>query len=206
MVRNLIFTRDLSTPVPPAQWPEWATVHLVSNPSEPAFAALNALYLNHHFSPGWAAGLLKGTARAIAVTGTNGGSAVAAGWLVREPFYVSELGRNFDPGPDGDYYFGDFVDPSHRGKGLHRWLILHRLRLSIADGRRWAYAMSRDSNRGSCKNYPGTGFRLSAELTARQSRFFSLDQFKQIDSSVPFGRLTQRGLPLPSGYRLGRSR
>jgi hypothetical protein len=206
MDRNLIFTRNLSTPVPPPQWPHWATVHLISSPKDPAFAALNGLYVQHHFRPDWATGLLKGTARAIAVTGMAGGSAVAAAWLVREPFYVSEMGRTFDPGPDGDYYFGDFVNPHHRGEGLHRWLILHRLALSAADGRRWAFAMSRDTNRGSCKNYPATGFKLAAELTTRRSRIISLDQLKHLDISVPFGQLSQRGLPLPGGYRLRRVR
>ena len=55
---------------------------------------------------------------------------VAAGWLIRGPFYVDEIRRSFDAGPDADYYLGCFVAEAARGHGLQRALIRARLKLS----------------------------------------------------------------------------
>jgi hypothetical protein len=203
--RNLIFTRDLTTPLPGIAWPEGLTIQTLAAPGDGAFAALDRMYVANGFREGWATGLLKGTARVVVALDFSG-EAVAAGWLLREPFYVAEIRRTFDPGPNGDYYFGDFVTPSWRGRGLQRASILHRLHLSAADGRRWAIAMTREDNAPSCNNYKAGGFAVAADLTTRLLRNFSLDQLRRLDTSRPYGHLSDRGIRLPFGYRLSRGR
>ncbi len=205
MRRNLIFTRDLSTPLPAPAWPEGMTVHTLTHPSDDGFALMDRMYVSNGFRPGWAADLLKGTVRAIVAIAPSG-EAAAAAWLLREPFYVSEIERTFDPGPEGDYYFGDFVAPEFRGRGVQSAAILHRLAVSTAEGRRWAMAMTSESNAASCKNYQACGFAVAGSLSTRWRGKIAIDIFRHIDASRPFGSISHRGFRLPFGVEIYRRR
>src|SRR3982751_346890 len=126
MLRNLILTRDLSRPLEPRAIPPGITLSEVRDVSSPSFSLIDDLCATHRFPAGWTAEMLAHGAHAWVLTAPNG-SAVAAAWLIRSPFFIEEIQRTFDPGPEGDYYFGDFVAPDFRGQHLQRLLINIRL-------------------------------------------------------------------------------
>jgi hypothetical protein len=170
-------------------------VRHVTRATDEAFAAMDRLYGAHGFPANWAAGLLQAGDRAVVVLDPESDSAPAAAWITRRPFYVREIRRTFDPGPDGDYYFGDFVSPAARGRGLQRLVIAQRLELSRG---RTALAMTCPENDPSQSNYQSLGFTPIATLI---SRFIAGTQIDRCCPAFP-KYLSGEGLPLPGQRRL----
>jgi hypothetical protein len=167
----------------------------VTQATDEAFAAMDRLYGAHGFAANWAIGLLEAGDRAVVVLDADNHSAQAAAWITRRPFFVQEVRRTFDPGPDGDYYFGDLVLPSARGRGLQRLLIAQRLKLSRG---RTALAMTCPQNDPSQTNYRSLGFAPIATLT---SHFLAGLQIDRCSPAFP-KYLSREGLPLPGHRRL----
>jgi hypothetical protein len=163
--------------------------------TDPAFPPLDRLYSQAHFPTDWAATMLAAGDQATIVLDAATGHALAAAWIARRPFYVQEIRRTFDPGPNADYYFGDFVSPAARGRGLQRLLIAHRLSLSRG---RTALAMTCPANDPSQANYQSFGFTTIATLT---SRFLAGLRIDRCSPAFP-KYLSREGLSLPRHTRL----
>ena len=200
MPTNLILTRP-ATPSPPSvDLPPSFTLHPVTHPSDPAFLFLDRLYASDGFPAGWARQMLERGAQAVVIV--QGDAPAASALLIRQPFYVQEIRRTFDPGPDADYYFGDFVAPGFRGRHLQRSLIRARLLMTHQAGRPWALAMTRATPPASLDNYVAEGFAPSAELRSRTFSRWQLDRFRFINRQLPHGKLSQEGFRLPFSHRL----
>jgi GNAT superfamily N-acetyltransferase len=167
----------------------------VTRTSDPAFAAMDRLYTDARFPPDWSASTLAAGDQALVLVDPATAHALAAAWIARRAFYVQEIRRTFDPGPTADYYFGDFVSPAARGRGLQRLLISHRLDLSRG---RTALAMTCPANHPSQANYASLGFIPVATLTSRSLAGL---QFDRCSPAFP-KYLSREGLPLPRHTRL----
>ena len=89
-----------------------------------------------------------------------------------------------------------------RGQGLQQLLIRERLRVSKAQGRCSATAMTLQDNHPSLANYEAENFVVSAELhTARKGRL----RFERLQRyPIPFAKwvLCESGFPLPGVGRV----
>jgi hypothetical protein len=203
MLRNLILTRDVSGPLELRAIPAGITLSKMRDTSSPSFAPIDELCTTHRFPAGWTAEMLAHGAQAWVLTAANG-CAVAAAWLIRSPFFIDEIKRTFDAGPEGDYYFGDFVAPDFRGQHLQRLLINVRLTDSQQSRRRWAIALARAENAPSVANYTAEGFLRGGIHVSRRMGPWRLDRECRLDHSVSVGTLTPPGLRLPCAFSLHR--
>jgi GNAT superfamily N-acetyltransferase len=205
---DLILTRDLKSPAPLAEWPAGLRCLAVGSTADTGYAQLDAFCATNHFPPNWVAEMLNGGRSAWVVVAqdnaTNQEVVAAGGWMVRGPFYVEEMDRTFDSGPDGVYLFGDFVGEAWRGRGLQRQLVRERLQSAASSGARWAYSMTRDNNPASMKSYAHEGFITSAEIHVQLKGPLRLDRFRRRVKNLPAGSLSAAGMWLPLGYRLRR--
>ena len=127
MPKDLILTRAATPSPPPVDLPASHSLHAVTHPSDSAFLLLDRLYASAGFPADWAGKMLERDAQAVVIDAD--GIPAAAAMLIRRPLYIDEIRRTLDPGPDADYYFGDFVATSFRGRHLQRSLIRARLRM-----------------------------------------------------------------------------
>lgn len=200
MTTDLILTRDTTQPPAPLDLPPNLTLHRVIQSTDEGVPLLDQLYTADGFPKNWPMTMLERGAHGVVLTAE--GVPAASAWLIRKPFYVQEIRRTFDAGPEADYYFGDFVAPSFRGKHLQRLLIRARSLMSHDDGRLWAIAMTRATIPASRGNYLAEGFFLAAEIRTRRFHRLQLERRQQIDPRLPCGRLSTEGLYLPPFYTL----
>jgi GNAT superfamily N-acetyltransferase len=200
MQRNLILMRDVTQPLDNSDELRGGFTH-VHRGTDPGASELEAFCTSHRFPPQWVAKMLGLGAQAWLLI--QDGQPIATGWLVREPFFIEEIGRTFDPRPDGDYYFGDFVAPAFRGNRLQRALICQRLAASRAAGRRWATALARDNNPASLRNYEREAFVPAAELITRSGCGLRLDRLRRLDFALPLSNFSPMGVSLPFSFYLG---
>lgn len=194
MQRNLIFTRNANDPLPPVTVPQGFDIHLITRAGADAFRKLDELCTSNGFPDGWVGKMLEGGARAIFVTQNQ--APAATGWLTRTPFYVDEIHRTFDPGPRGEYYFGDFIAPEFRGQRLHRLVIHHRLLLSREAGLAPA-ALTCDTNLPSVKGYQSMGFRATAAIHSFFVGRWRLDRMRELDESNALTHVSREGCRIP---------
>jgi GNAT superfamily N-acetyltransferase len=203
MLRNLILTRDLSQPdaSQPTGPPPTELLPILET-TDVLFPALNQFCASNGFPADWPARMLGNGAQALLTF--DSAAPVATAWFIRKPFYLEEVRRTFDAGPDADYYFGDFVAPNARGRRLQRALIERRLHLSREAGRRWAIALTRDDNAASLNSYTSSGFVRAAELRSHHLWRFQLDRFVRYSPAFAAGSVSPAGLSLPLGMTLRR--
>ena len=212
---NFILTCNLSTwdatsagsiELPP---PNYRVVEIHSI-EDKAFYLLNEFCMQMGYPVKWAGQMLGFGAIAVLVLHQkNNGPTVSesvAGYsyLTGKPFRVGEVRGLFDPSPDGDYYFGDFVQHEHRGHGLQRLLIRQRLSISKQLGRQYAYAMTNNTIPRSVQNYKSVGFTISKLICVRQVLRFEITSIKSQEPGLKSGRLHIDGIQLPMGYGLRR--
>ena len=202
MTTNLILARDASVPPPILAIPTECTLHRVTDVSDEGFPLLDQVYADDGFPKDWATNMLARGAIAVVilVDRVPAGSAL----IIRKPCYVQEIRRTFDAGPEGDYYFGDFVLPAFRGRQIQRMLIRARLHISHQAGRRWAMAGTRASIPASLANYSLEGFCIASKLHARQFAGWQWEHHEVIDPTLPSGRLSRKGVALPGSHNLRR--
>ncbi|HEY7115461.1 MAG TPA: GNAT family N-acetyltransferase, partial [Tepidisphaeraceae bacterium] len=127
----------------------------VLTPDDPAIASLNAFACDNGFPDGWANQMLADGCQATLALDTATGVPLAMGWRTTSPFWVEEIGTPFDP-QGAAYLFGDFVAPAHRGRGLQRLLVSHRLRQAPPVN---CCTIIHPDNTASLRNYQHEGFR-----------------------------------------------
>jgi len=207
---TLILTRDARGPIAPLEAPAGIRVVYVVRPGDEGFAELDSLCRSYDFPASWVADMLATGAEAFAAIPVDPSPslrAVAAGWLTRKPFYVDEIGYTFTPVPEGDYYFGDFVEPAWRGRKLQRLLIHRRLEASAAAGRLWAFSMMRRDNPASLRSYQAEQFQPAARLRTMRVAGLGLDRLVPLHPDFPHGWLFTPGWDMPFSLRLrGRNR
>ena len=204
MQTDLILTREIHQLPEPAARGEHFTARQIHDSSDAASHTLDRFYTAEGFPDQWTAQLLKNGAQAVMICHDE--LPVAAGWLIRKPFYIEEIRRTFDPGPTSDYYFGDFVAPAFRGKRLQRALIRERLRLTHQAGYRWATAITRSTLPASLSSYSSEGFSVAVALCKRVCLGMEWTRVCRVDRTRYCGQLSKEGLRLPfSSYlRLAR--
>lgn len=67
-------------------------------------------------------------------------------------------------GEQDAYLWDDYTNPKFRGQGLHRKIILHRLKKAKEMGKRYAWSIVNDYNRPSYKNFERMGFKKAFEV------------------------------------------
>ena len=201
---TLILSRNLSHPVAAMETPAGFRLELLFGATDQGFAELDQFYRSHGFPTGWTQSMLATGAQAFVVIAPD--AAVAAGWITRKPFFVDEIGYTFSPEPQGDYFFGDFVEPAWRGRKLQRLLINRRLQASIAAGQTWAFSMMRLENAASLHSYESQGFGPAARLRSSRLGRLHLDRLRPLDRALVHGSLQSHGfsLGLPFSLRLCR--
>ena len=204
-LRNLVLVRDVEGAFPLlARIDDFACVPVHHSRGD-EFIAVEAFCAANGFPTDWPRRMLeRGALGWIMIT--SGGEVAATAWITRSPFYVEEIRRTFDPGPDGDYYFGDFTAPSFRGRRLHRHLIQQRLEASRGAGRRWATAMTLSTNGASLSGYEALGFAVGSELRTRRRAGWQLDSIHSISAEQPASAFSSEGFLIPGVGRLRRAR
>ncbi len=197
---NFFLTRVIAPPPAAATLAAHFTVRHVSNPGDGARDSLDRFYTAQGFPPGWSHTQLANGAQAVMIDSDE--SPVAAGWLIRKPFYIEEIRRTFEPAPQVDYYFGDFVASAYQGQGLQQTLIRERLHLSHQTERQWATAMTSDHIPASLKNYRAEGFTVALTGSQRILAGIELSRLCCTDRARLHGRLSQEGLNLPFSFYL----
>lgn len=134
----------------------------------------------------------------------DAGRFAGCGWIARTKYYVSEIHRSFDPGPDGDYYFGDYVAKDFRGRKLHRVLIELRIAASTAAARRWAIGMTHAQNQPSVKGYLSAGFKVALQLKTKSLGKWRLDKTQRFTPLPPGAGFSTEGVCVPLLGRLRR--
>lgn len=203
---TLILTRDARLPAPALETPQEVRVAHVRSAGDEGFAEIDAMCRAHGFPEGWVAAMIAAGAEAFAAirAQVKQPQAVAAAWLTRNPFYVDEIGCTFTAAPEGDYYFGDFVEPAWRGRKLQRLLIHHRLAASHATGRLWAFAMMRQDNAPSLRSYQAEQFHAAARLGSMRIARWRLDRLHPVNPDLPHGWIYAPGWELPFSLRWSR--
>jgi GNAT superfamily N-acetyltransferase len=186
---DLILVRAVTAPIePPSLPPDCSIIH-ITNPAHRDFTALDHFCLHHGFPPGWPAQMIANSASVVMIAQEN--VPLAAGWLTRKPFYISEIRQTFFAGDDADYYFGDWVDPNSRGQGLQRALIAARLQQSQIAHRTWALTLTRTDIPASLTNYRTCGFQVSARWRALKILKWEFGHKHRVDLTLPSGSLTR---------------
>jgi ribosomal protein S18 acetylase RimI-like enzyme len=174
--------------------PADAAIALITSPDDPAIQPLDHFCTSNGFPPGWPAGMLGSRAQALTAAHPDTDAIMAMAWLTTAPFYVEEIDHTLDPA-GGAYFFGDFVAPAHRGRGLQRALLRHRLALSPGAT---AYTIIRNDNIPSIANYQSVGFTPTTRLSSRRwlgATRWTCSTIPGVDARLPtFER--------PSGNRL----
>jgi len=195
MQMDFILTREIT------QLPEMAApagpfdVRHLRDPDDFHCNALDRFYTAQGFPAKWSERLLTTGAQAVMIYHAD--SPIAAGWLIRKPFYIEEIRRTLDPGSETDYYFGDFVAPDFRGKGLQRALIRERLRLTQQAGQKYSTAMTSPALPASFNNYSTAGFSITFTLCKRVCLGMEWTRVCCTNPSLARGRLSNEGLRLP---------
>ena len=203
MTIDLILSRDVSQPIETGILPAGMAIHRVNSTGDEGFPLLESLYSSDGFPPDWARQMLDRGSQAVVVV--NEDMPVASALLIRKPYYVQEVRRTFDAGPDADYYFGDFVLPAFRGRGLQRLLIRARLELTHRAARRWAMAMTRSGIPASRENYFAEGFGVASEVRTCKLARLQLEHHRRINPNLACGTLSGEGLGLRTSYILRRA-
>ena len=183
---DFILTRATNSPPPPAI-PEGYALWEVNGITDEKFPMLEAFYDAQQFPKQHCRLMVERGGQAVLILQDN--SPVASAWLMRKPFYVTEIRRTFDAGADADYYLGDCVDPIHRGRGLQRALIRARLNLSNAAGRSHAIAMTRNTIPVSLGNYLAEGFETAAEFRIQRIFGWEWDRIRRLHPTLPTGKV-----------------
>jgi hypothetical protein len=207
--RSLVLFRELKPPVGAPMLPAGFTSFAIRTTSDERFPLLCRSCETDGLPAGWAERMISQNHEAHLLLSEAGESAGCA-WIARQAYYISEISRTFDPGPEGDYYFGDFIPPRFRGRKLHRVLIELRVAASLAAGRRYAVGMTHSENLPSIKGYRSADFEIAAELRSRPVGRWRLDsmrwhrprpntmQFSTEGLYVPlFGRMRRRAFAQP---------
>ena len=195
MQMDFILTREIEQLPEPAALAVAFDVRHLHDPNDRYCDVLDRFYTAQGFPAKWSERLLASGAQGVMIC--CGASAIAAGWLTRKPFYVEEIRRTFDPGSAMDYYFGDFVAPEFRGKGLQRALIRERLRLTHQSGRKGSTAMTNPALPASYNNYCTEGFSVTLTLCKRVCLGMEWTRVCCTDSRLFQGRLSKEGLRMP---------
>jgi hypothetical protein len=198
---NLILVRDLAEPVEALVIAPPLLHQTVSLSCGEMIPSLDRFCAAQQFPAGWVRRMLEYGATAQVITKV--GEIVAAGWSVSSEFLIEEIGRRFNPGARGDYYFGDIVSGAFRGQGLQRLLIRERLLISKAQDRHSATAVTLAENHPSLANYKAEKFVVSAQLqTARKGRL-RLERLQRYPISFASWALCGTRFPLPGVGRIG---
>lgn len=204
-LRNLVLVRDLRRPeLSRLELPQGFACAPIRQTADEAFGRLNDFCQANHFPADWPRHMLERGSVAWALTNAN--EVIGAGWATRGPFYVEEIRRTFDAGPDADYFFGDFIAPSFRKRGLHRHLIRARLLGSRDAQRHWAMAMTRSDNAASVAGYLSEGFAVASELRTRRRAGWELDTIHHGADALPAGTFSTEGFALLTVGRIRRSK
>lgn len=158
---HLVFARALDQPVAPVPPP--VALESIASTTDPRFHLLDTFATASGFPESWSADMLAERACATLAI-LDDAHPVAMAWTTAHPFHVDEIGAAFDP-RGGVYLFGDFVSPDHRGRGLQRHLVNHRLAAAQWDGIPVAYTIIDPGNVPSVHSYQHEGFALAARFT-----------------------------------------
>lgn len=197
---NFFLTREITHPPEVTTLAARFTVRHVCDPTDNGRKPLDHFYTAQGFPPGWSQTQLADGAQAVMID--SDGASVAAGWLIRKPFYIEEIRRTFEPAPKVDYYFGDFVAPAFRGQGFQRALIRKRLHLTSQTGQQWATAITSDHIPTSPKNFLEEGFTIAYSGSKRIWHGLELSRICCTDRARLHGHLSQEGLSLPFSFYL----
>ena len=197
---NFFLTREIAPPPAATTLAAHFTVRHVSNPGDDARDSLDRFYTAQGFPPGWSHTQLANGAQAVMIDSDE--SPVAAGWLIRKPFYIEEIRRTFEPAPKVDYYFGDFVAPAFRGQSLQQALIRERLHRSHQTKQQWATAMTSNHIPASLENYRAEGFTVAFTGSKWIVAGVELSRLCCTDRARLHGQLSQEGLRLPFSFYL----
>jgi GNAT superfamily N-acetyltransferase len=185
---DLILTRAVE-PLAALELPPGFSPHRIASATDDAVGRLSAFYTAQQFPPDWTHRMLAQGGRAVLIC--SGDAPCASAWIMRSPFYVSEVRGTFDAGPDADYYLGDFVTPAFRGQGLQRALIRARLQISGESNRPWAIALTRDNIPASPANYLAEGFQLAAEVQTRKIWRWEFHRLRRKRADLPCGTINR---------------
>jgi GNAT superfamily N-acetyltransferase len=155
---HLIFARALT----PADADTTAEVPGVTIESPSDANALDEFCIKAGFPVGWTAEMVQAGAHAIIAR--DAADIIAMAWHTARPFFVAEIDFTFVP-HNGEYLFGDYVAPAHRGRKLQRLLVRHRLAAAARNGAAIAYTIIHADNAASLASYRALGFVPTTRLT-----------------------------------------
>lgn len=152
---------------------------------------LLGLALEQGLDEEWCLDQLANGASCILALSRQGGQeqALGMGLVTFRPFWIEEIAHQFDPGPQGCYFFATYVRPAYRGRGIQKLLDGQRLARAAALGRRWAYAVVDTSNLPSCRSHRRSGFRPVLRIDHLRLGPCSLASRRRLSPSRPCGQL-----------------
>lgn len=184
-------------PAPPPDAPAGMSVCWVRRVGDEHYPALLAICADQGLGEGWCAGELLRGSKAVCILANREGrnEPAAAGWMTHVPFPVDEIGHIFEPAEKQAYLCVCYVRPALRGLRLQRLMIQHRLAEALAEGDRWACAMTTPANPPSLRSYLAEGLRPILRVDTRGAGRWRVSVFRRIDGRQPTGTLRcQQGL------------
>jgi GNAT superfamily N-acetyltransferase len=194
---HYLLGRDIFSRGPEAHRPGLTTAW-VTEPQTPDFSHLLSIAAQQGLDRDWCEERLA--AGDGAIVAFRDGQPAGMGLVTCNPFWVEEISRTFNPGPDGCYLYATFVSPAHRGQRIQKLLDSKRLAWAAARGRRYAYALVERDNHASLRGHQASGFKTVARIDLARWRSLNICCIRRTSPSGPCGAFIP---PQRFGWRIG---